>query len=82
MKKENEEERNIPQETKEIFENFRLDAKALLYPFVFFLRRYFMILVLTILNQKMLLLQIHLHMLLTGFVIYYLIAFVPYHETY
>lgn len=72
-------ERTITKEAKEIFAQFRPKREALVYPLVFFLRRYSAIIVLTVPTESMLA-QIHLHMFLTGFVVYYLISFAPYYE--
>lgn len=47
-----EEEQKIKSETRAIFESYRTDScQALFYPFVFFMRRYVMILVLTLLTS-------------------------------
>ena len=62
-----------------MFTGFKLNRNALLYPFWFFIRRYLVILVLTIATSSTLL-QIHFYMLLTCYIVYYLASFKPYYE--
>ena len=71
-----EKKRNIPKETLEMFEGYRTKCLALFYPFVFFVRRYAILLVLILLSDYRLL-QIMCHILATGFVIQYIIANKP-----
>lgn len=66
-------------ETDELFEGYRANKAALIYPFVFFLRRYLMILILTVMpwsKYSQILGQIYG----TIFVIYYLSHFRPFTE--
>ena len=64
-----------------LFENYRVKKQALWYPIVFWLRRYSLILVLTLLNSNAQM-QIIAHLVTTSYVIYYLTYARPQNENF
>ena len=71
-------ERNIDEEIGEMFEDYRETTHySLFYPFIFFVRRYIILLVITTLPGYRMS-QLITQFLSTGFVIYYLWRYMPY----
>ena len=79
LKKEEEDQVNL-EEASEVFEGYRVNFTALFYPFVFFLRRYATLIVLTFL-QDYRDLQILGHIVATGFVTFYILTYRPFEES-